>query len=178
MTTGKTIALTIWTFVSNVISLLFNMVSWFVITFLPSSKRLLISWLQSLPAMVLEPKRIKSATVWHTHNPFLYIYLQLQVCNFPGGARGKEPTCWCRRHRRCRFTPWVGKIPWRRAWQPTPVLLPRESPMGRGAWWATVHRVTKSQMWLKWLSTAHNHVAPLRRKGALSPDYPRIEWHK
>ena len=47
---------------------------------------------------------------------------------FPGGARGKEPTCQCRRHRRFRFDPWVGKIPWRRAWQPTPVFLPGESP--------------------------------------------------
>jgi len=46
---------------------------------------------------------------------------------FPGGASGKEPTCWCRRCKRCRFHPWVGKIPWRRAWQPTPVFLPGES---------------------------------------------------
>ena len=47
--------------------------------------------------------------------------------DFPGGASGKEPTCQCRRHKRCRFDPWVGKIPWRRAWQPTPVFLPGES---------------------------------------------------
>ena len=46
---------------------------------------------------------------------------------FPGGASGKEPTCQCRRHKRHRFDPWVGKIPWRRAWQPTPVILPGES---------------------------------------------------
>ena len=46
---------------------------------------------------------------------------------FPGGARGKEFTCQCRRHKRRRFDPWVGKIPWRRAWQPTPVFLPGES---------------------------------------------------
>ena len=45
----------------------------------------------------------------------------------PGCASGKEPTCQCRRHKRCRFNPWVGKIPWRRAWQPIPVFLPRES---------------------------------------------------
>ena len=45
---------------------------------------------------------------------------------FPGGASGKEPTCQCRSER-CGFDPWVGKIPWRRAWQPTPVLLSRES---------------------------------------------------
>ena len=49
------------------------------------------------------------------------------IWGFPGGASGKEPACQCRRHRRCRFNPWVGKIPWRRAWQPTPVFLPGES---------------------------------------------------
>ena len=46
---------------------------------------------------------------------------------FPGSASGKEPTCQCRRHKRCGFNPWVGKIPWRRAWQPTAVFLPGES---------------------------------------------------
>ena len=63
MTTGKTIALTIWTFVGRVISLLFNMLSRFDIAFLPRSKRLLTSWLQSPSAVVLEPQKIKSVTV-------------------------------------------------------------------------------------------------------------------
>ena len=63
MTTGKTIALTRWTFVSKVMSLLFNMLSRFVITFLPKSKRLFISWLQSPSSVILEPKNIKSVTV-------------------------------------------------------------------------------------------------------------------
>ena len=45
----------------------------------------------------------------------------------PGGTCGREPTCQCRRLKRCRFDPWVGKIPWRRTWQPTPVFLPGES---------------------------------------------------
>ena len=63
MTTGKTIALTRWTFVDKVISLLFNMLSGLVITFLPRSKHLLISWLQSPSAVILEPRKIKSATV-------------------------------------------------------------------------------------------------------------------
>ena len=58
MTTGKTIALTRWTFVDQVMFLLFNMVSRFVIAFLPRSKRLLISWLQSPSAVILEPKKI------------------------------------------------------------------------------------------------------------------------
>ena len=63
MTTGKTIALTRQTFVDKVISLLFSMLSRLVITFLPRSKHLLISWLQSPSAVILEPPKIKSATV-------------------------------------------------------------------------------------------------------------------
>ena len=63
MTTGKTIALTRWTFVGKVLSLLFSMLSRLVVTFLPRSKCLLISWLQSPSAVILEPKKIKSATV-------------------------------------------------------------------------------------------------------------------
>ena len=61
--TGKTIALTIQTFVGKVMSLLFNRLSRFVIAFLQRSKRLLISWLQSPSAEILEPKKIKSVTV-------------------------------------------------------------------------------------------------------------------
>jgi len=63
------------------------------------------------------------------------------VWGFPRWLSGKESTCQCRRHKNCRFKPWVGKIPWRRAWQPTPVFLPGEphgqrrlvgcSPQGR-----------------------------------------------
>ena len=63
MTTGKTIALTRWTFVGKVMSLLFNMLSRLVITFLPRSKCLLISWLQSPSSVILEPPKIKSLTV-------------------------------------------------------------------------------------------------------------------
>ena len=63
MTTGKTITLTRQTFVGKVMSLLFNMLSRLVITFLPRSKRLLISWLQSPSAVILEPQKIKSDTV-------------------------------------------------------------------------------------------------------------------
>ena len=63
MTTGKTIALTRWTFVGEVMSLLLNMLSRLVITLLPRSKRLLISWLQSPSAVILELKKIKSDTV-------------------------------------------------------------------------------------------------------------------
>ena len=63
MTTGKNIALTRWTFVGKAMSLLFNMLSMLVITFLPRGKRLLISWLQSPSAVILEPQKIKSDTV-------------------------------------------------------------------------------------------------------------------
>ena len=63
MTTGKTIALNRWTFFSKVMSLLFSMLSRLVIALLPRSKCLLISWLQSQSAMILEPKKIKSVTV-------------------------------------------------------------------------------------------------------------------
>ena len=63
MTIGKMIALTIWTFVGRVMSLLFNTLSRLVIAFLPRSKRLLISWLQSPSAVILEPPKIKSVTV-------------------------------------------------------------------------------------------------------------------
>ena len=63
MTTGKTIALTRWTFVGKVMSLLFNMLTRLVITFLPRSKHLLISWLQSPSAVILEPQKIKYDTV-------------------------------------------------------------------------------------------------------------------
>ena len=73
----KTIALTGWTFVGKVMSLLFNMLSRLVITFLPKSKRLLISQLQSPSAVVLEPKKIKSVTVSsiHLHKSAIIIYM-------------------------------------------------------------------------------------------------------
>ena len=71
MTTGKTIALTGWTFVDKLMSLLLNMLSRVVIAFLPRSKRLLISWLQSPSVVILEPKKIKSVTV-STVSPSIY----------------------------------------------------------------------------------------------------------
>ena len=70
--------------------------------------------------------------------------------DFLSGSSGKEPACQCRRHKRHRFNPWVGKIPWRRAGQPTPEFLPGKSHGQRSLqssgllWWATVHRVAKS----------------------------------
>ena len=55
---------------------------------------------------------------------------------FPGGAGGKEPTCQCGRCKRRGFDPWVGKVPWRRRWHPTPVFL-LGNPRDRGAWLVT-----------------------------------------
>ena len=78
----------------------------------------------------------------------------------PRWLTGKESISQCRRHRRHGFDPWVGKIPWRRKWQPTPVFLGYwdtgywYNPTNRGAWWATVHEVAKSQTGLSnWAHT-------------------------
>ena len=56
-----------------------------------------------------------------------YNLFKEESMGFPGSAGGKEPACQCRRHKRLSFHPWVGKIPWRRAWLPTLVFLPGES---------------------------------------------------
>jgi len=63
---------------------------------------------------------------------------------FPAGTSGKGSVCQCRRGRQCEFNPWVWKSPWRRAQQPTPYSR-LENPLDKGAWWATVHEVAKSQ---------------------------------
>ena len=75
----------------------------------------------------------------------------LIIYGFPGGTSGKEPACQCKRHKIRRFDPWVGKIPWRRVWQPIQYSC-LENPMDRGAWQAIVHRVSKSWIQLKQLS--------------------------
>ena len=81
--------------------------------------------------------------------PSYHFFLMPHLAWVPGGSSSKEPTCQCRR---LRFHPWVGKISWRRAWQPTPVVLPEE-PVDRGTQQAIVHRVAKSWTQPKWLST-------------------------
>ena len=75
---------------------------------------------------------------------------QLMERGFPGGASGKEPACQHRRPNRLGSNPWVGKIPWRRVWQPLQYSC-LENPMDRGDWWAIVH---SPQSWtlLNWLS--------------------------
>ena len=147
MTTGKTIALTRWTIVGKVMSLLFNMLSRLVIAFLPRSKRLLISWATQDRRVMVE----RSDTMWSTGEgngkPLQYSCLEnpmnsmkrhkkdnslgqawyTETSNrqlygkkwgFPGGS-DKESAC-----RRPWFFPWVEKILWTREWLPTPVFLP------------------------------------------------------
>ena len=86
----------------------------------------------------------------HTQRPQLCGH-SVTVSDFPGDTSSKEPTCQCRKHKRLMFIPWVGKIPWRRAWQPMPYSC-LENPMDREAWRAIVHRFAKSQTQLKRLS--------------------------
>ena len=94
----------------------------------------------------------------------LYILQFIGPRETVGDSIGKDPTCECRRHKRHRLGPYVGKIPWRRRWQPTPVLFPGESSfLKRGAWKAIVHEVAKRQAWLKRPSTAH--IRPLSWAG-------------
>ena len=82
MTTGKTIALTIWTFVSKVMSLFFNMLSRLVIAFLARSKCFLISWLQSPSTVILEPEKLKSVTVCIVSPPICHEVMG-QSCSKP-----------------------------------------------------------------------------------------------
>ena len=87
--------------------------------------------------------------VWEARDTFVRRSCVL-FWGFPGGASGKETTCQCSRIRDSEFHPWVGKIPWRRVRQCTPIFLPGETH-GEG------YRVAKSQTQLKWLKT-HIHV--------------------
>ena len=81
------------------------------------------------------------------------------VVGFLGGTSGKESACQCRRHKSCTADPWVGKIPWRRKWQPTPVLLSMENSMDREAWWTPVYGAAKSQTRLS--DRAHSFLRKL-----------------
>ena len=72
-----------------------------------------------------------------------FLWLATMGYGLPRWHGGKESACLCRRCRRCEFYPWVGRIPLRRAWQPTPAFF-LEKPMDRGAWGAAVLGVTKS----------------------------------
>ena len=76
---------------------------------------------------------------------FLLVTEWYFIVGFPGDARGKEPACQCRRHKRRGFDPWVGKIRWRREWQPTPVFLPGEFH-SQGSLGATAHGVGQQRV--------------------------------
>ena len=95
----------------------------------------------------------RSELHWRYIWEFLVLIWYLR--GFPGGTSGKEPACQCRRCKRHKFDPWVRKIPWRRAWQPTPSCL--KNPTDRGAWQAVVYRIAKSWTGLKQL-TMQAHV--------------------
>ena len=95
-----------------------------------------------LPLAISFPSHCLSYSSFRCKQLFLRAELQLSRWH-----SGKESTYQCRRHKRCRFDPWVGKITWSRKWQPTPVLLPGES-LFRRAWWVIVHGVSKS--WTQW----------------------------
>ena len=87
---------------------------------------------------------------------FSVLYLNIKVkdpygISLPVGISGKETAWKCRDVNKREFDPWIQKIPWKRTWQPKYSCL--KNPLDRGAWWATVHRVTKSQAWLRQLST-------------------------
>ena len=99
-------------------------------------------------------------------DPFWVSDLLNSKMGFPGCASGKEPACQCRRLTRHRLDPCVEKVLRRKAWQPTPVFLPEES-LDRVAWWATV-QITKSQTWLKLLST---HAWPFWKS-----DFQHYRW--
>ena len=98
------------------------------------------SWLYSTFCFYEFPS-LGTSYKWN-HMVFVLLQLTYSVSilfsrGFPGGSVVKNLTCHCRTRKRQRFNPQVGKIPWRRAWQPTAVFLPGES-LDRGAWWATV----------------------------------------
>ena len=100
-----------------------------------------------LPCTLYCPKSCKYIILCNLHK----IYHKLSVImSFPGGASSKESTCQCRRCKRLEFDPWVGKIPWRRKWHPTPVFLHGKSPeqrrlAGYGPWGCKGTRVS---IWL------------------------------
>ena len=103
-----------------------------------------------------------SSSVKRDRQPIGFWEDSIKCLGFPGGASGKELACQGRRQMRHWFDPWVGKILWRREWQPTPVFLPGESHGQRSL-------VRKSWTWLKWHHT-HTHNKMLRQvPGGHSP---------
>ena len=141
MTIGRIIALTRQTFVGKVMSLLFNMLSRLVITFLPRSMCLLISWLQSPFAVILEPRKIKSATISTVSPSICYEVMGLDAMILVFWMLSFKPTF---------HSPLSTFI--KRLFSSS--LMAESGPMDRGAWWAIVHEVTRSWTWLNnWACT-------------------------
>ena len=101
----------------------------------------------------------KPRNVWDYQPPYL-------GRGFPGGTSGKEPACQCRRCKRCRFDPWVGKIRWKEHGDPLQSCC-LENPKDKGAWRAMVHTVAKSQPWLKRFSSSIPGVGSLSEPHSL-----------
>ena len=172
MTTRKTIALTRQTFVGKVISLLFNMLSRLVITFLPRSKCLFISWLQSPSAVILEgppPNKVRLCFHWFLLDSafsfsFSQSFLNFHLSTFSLNCfydRYYRLPWWlrhwsiCLHYRRLGFNPWVVQILWRRKWQPTPVHLPgkshgRSSLVGYSPWGQKESDMTERLHFTSW----------------------------
>ena len=116
-------------------------------------KRILFNWLKQKLALtnqtILNTREIKQSK-FQVHMNGKYSLL-----GFPGGASGKGPTCQWRRCKRCRFYPWLGKIPWRRKWQPTPAFLPRESQGRRSLAGSSPRGHTESDMTKQLCMHAH-----------------------
>ena len=145
MTTGKTIALTRWTFVGKMMSLLFNMLSRLVIAFLPRSKHLLISWVQSPSAVIFGAQENKICHCFHCFHIYLpwsdgtgchdlcFLNVEFQASFFTLLFHFHHETLqflfiFCHKDGViCVSDRWIRKIPWRRRWLPTPVLLPGKS---------------------------------------------------
>ena len=114
---------------------------------------------------------MKKALKWESR--CLHFLLRVLPGNFPGGRVGKQFSCQCRRHKRCRFDPWVGKTPWKRKCSALQYSC-LGSPMDRGAWWATVHRLAKSQTGLSYW--AHRHGLPGLCKSAMASGWFKSLW--
>ena len=98
---------------------------------------------------------LSSRSLWSICMNFNFNYISNYVWGFPGSASDKEPTCQCRRCKRCEFIPGLGRSPGGGQGNPLQYSC-LENSVDRGAWQATVHRITNSWTWLKWLSTAQH----------------------
>ena len=171
MTTGKTIALTLHTFVSKVMSLLFNMLSRLVIAFLPRRKHLLISWLQSPSAVILEPQKIKSVTVsiispsvcHEMMGPDAMIFV-FQMLSFKPAFSFSSFT-FIKRLFSCSSLSAIRVVS--PAYLKLLIFLGNgnplqcsclENPRDGGAWWAAVYGVAQSRTRLKWLSSSNSNL--------------------